>query len=343
MSCIERNLSEKHGYEVDVYHLRSTADQILQSNKNRDIYLDPLSLPIAGCRSVSHGSAYPSLDEVPRELLPFSHTPIILIDLDETVWPHAQYLVKAVGEASGKPITMERFRQYGHTRKIPEWNDEETMAIHDKILHGSHEVYYPFINPAYIPAIQAITAVERMGHTFAYVTSRPTELFNSTKRAIQWNNLPLGTDVHTEDLLFDPMPVSGSLYCTQNLPDLPGISDKSTIANRWLRNLRQGGWKGRMIIIDDLLSSYGDVLKQENVLGVALSGVSNEHISTQPHEIRLDSWQQIGDLLMDVHKEAVMRNGLPIREFELQGQRLSVSKQETGCGAFSHLLFRSKE
>lgn len=343
MSFIERNLPERQGYEVDAYHLRSTAVQILQSSKNRDIYLDPLSLPIAGCRSVSCGSAYPSLEDVPQEVLPFSHTPIILLDLDETVWPHAPYLVKAVGEASGKPITMDRFRQYGHTRKIPEWNDESTMAIHDKILYGDHEIYYPFINPAYISAIQTITALERMGHLFAYVTSRPKELFESTKRAIQWNNLPLRTDVHTEDLLLDSIPITGSLYCTQNLPSLPGISDKSKIATHWLKNLRQQGWKGTMIIIDDLLASYGDVLQQKNVLGVALAGVSNEHLSTQPHEIRLDSWQQIGDLLMDVHKEVVMRNGSPTREFTLHDQRLSVSKQKAGCGAFSQLLFRSKE
>ena len=85
-------------------HLRSVAERLLEDTEYPP-YVDMQSLPVAGLgqfeETETHEMVYPT------EILPQNVAPVLVIDLDETVWPHVPHLVEAVSEASGVPVTME--------------------------------------------------------------------------------------------------------------------------------------------------------------------------------------------------------------------------------------------
>ena len=331
----ERDLNHNEG----CIYKRRDAESILASKTKRSLFIDPLSLPIAGLRSISTDSSYPTLDSVPHEVLPFEYRPVVLCDLDEVTWSHIYgSVVRAVGEATGKQITRERYRVIGNTRCIPEWKDNpEIMAIHDQIVRGEHPEYYPYVNVADPKAIIALHAIERMGHTFAYLTSRPQQVLKDTLRVIEWNRMPV--DANQRDFVdaFDhEEPKNGYVYGGKEMPMVVGRKriHKREVAYHWLKNLQKNGWKGHMVLIDDLLEPFKDLLEERKIVGIALRGDVNASLQAIKGEMRVDSWSDISEILMDVHKRAVASNNSPYRIFEHLGRKHFVNKSEAGFGVF---------
>lgn len=320
------------------FSLRPQAEAMLESGIKRSIFLDPLSLPIAGLRAIIPDGVYPSLGDVPKEVLPFADTPFVIIDLDDSLWPHAEAFVHAVGEASGKPITMDEYRIYGYSREVPKWkNDPRVMKIHDDILQGKNPIYFPFMNPAYPDAVKGVHAIERMGHNFIYYTARQRWLYETTRQTLRWNRLPLSAS-RQADGQFDVLPQTGKLYLVEN--SVPGIADKSVVAAQWLENLRSRGWHGKMVIIDDLLTPYKDIIHDPQVVAISLANDVNISRQIQTDEHRVNSWSEISEILMRIHEKAVANSALPYREFTLRGTQYRFDKSQTGNGVFSYSSIR---
>jgi len=303
------------------------------------LFIDPLSLPIAGLRTIRTDSAYPGFDSVPREILPFEYQPRSVFDLDEIVWRHIKEVVHGVGKATGKPITMDHYRSFGNTRRIPEWKDDPgIMEIHDAIVEGRHPDFFPYINEAFPDAVRTVLATERMGYGFVYQTSRPPGVIGATLRGMEWNQLPLNTKQKNRiDPFSDPDMKNGTVYCGDGLPMVVGRmrEPKRDVVEYWLKNLREQGWKGQMVVVDDLQGPFEQLLKNRDIVGIALQGDVNASRKHVPGEIRVDSWRLIGEILMDIHKRAVAMNPSPYRIFEHQGRRLLVDKKAAGVGIFS--------
>ena len=318
---------------------RSDADCILSSTERRLSLINPQSLPIAGLRSISKDGEYPTNEDVPREVLSFEQCPLSIFDLDEVIWPHIWAVVRAVGEATGKQITMEYYRKFCNTRKIPEWKDDpDIMRVHDQIVWGEHPDFYPYVNEAYFEAIRTLRAVERMGHGFFYQTSRPPKVLEATLRTIDWNGMPRNVEQNGRlDPFCDGELKNGTVYCGDGLPMLVDRTSepKRDVLEHWLKNLRGKGWRGEMVVVDDLQIPFEGLLKRQEIIGVALQGDVNASIAPLPGELRVDSWKEISDILMQVHERAVSSESSPYRIFEHQGRRLIVDKNEAGTGVFN--------
>jgi|GEM_PF-6595926 len=321
-------------------YTRCEAERVLFSNIKRSLFIDPLSLPIAGLRSISSDEIHTSLNSVPREILLFEHKPILLFDLDEVMWPHIyDSVVVAVGEATGKRISRDRYRTIGNTRCIPEWKDDaEIMKIHDSIVRGEHPEYYPYVNIADPKAIATLHAVKSMGHTFSYLTSRPSTVLRDTLRVIGWNGMPMDENQRDfVDAFEHDKPKNGYVYGGNGIPMMEGRKGehKREIVDHWLKNLRAEGWKGQMVFIDDLLYPFEKLIEERNMLGIALRGDVNASRKPIKGEVRVDSWLDISSMLMEVHKRAVASDSSPYRIFEYQGKKLIVDKNQAGVGVFS--------
>lgn len=319
-------------------HLRSVADSILKSGELISRHFDPRTLPITGLRIVT-----PQVNTqepfTPKEVLSEEYRPVIIYDLDDSIWPHVVHVVRAIGEASGLPITMEEFRLYGHTRKVPQWADNpEITKIQDDIQFDKHPIYFPFVNRAWTEAVATIQANELMGHNFSFLTARQPALFETTLKVMRWNGIPHNNQsVNIDALTAHPTPQDKQLYCAQSLNDVNGY--KLAVVKQWLTQLRSSGWKGTMIVIDDLLKPFQSLVESQQVLGISLHGDLNANFPPYNGEDREVSWEGISQKLMEVHRQAVADDPNPYRVFVLNSvlpdSLLVVDKRETGVGEFN--------
>ena len=236
-----------------------------------------------------------------KTLTPFSQDqqPIIILDLDDSLWPHVKHLVKAISSASNTPITMDHFRSIGHTRKIPEWQTPEISNIHDAILSNRHPKYLPYVNFAYQNALNTIAALKQLNCHLAYLTSRPLETYDLTLKTLKLNSLPHIQPQSLPDALSDPTPQPDHLYCTPfHLPS--GTQYKRAAVDRWLINLYQTGSKKLMVIIDDLLKPFRDIIDKQTIYGISLANDLNHHTQPYDHEIRCNNWIEINQYLYDI-------------------------------------------
>lgn len=319
-------------------HLRSIAESILSSGEIIPRFFDPRILQIAGLRVVT-----PQTDTqeplTPREILPEEYRPVVIYDLDDSVWPHVVHVVRAVSEASGIPITMEEFRRYGHTRKVPQWaNNPGIIKIQDDIQFDKHPVYFPFVNQAWPEAVATIQANDFMGHNFCFLTARQPQLFETTLKVMRWNGIPHNhQSTNVDALTAHPVPQDRQLYCAQKLDDVNGY--KLAVVQHWLTQLRALGWKGTMVIVDDLLKPFQSLVESGEVLGISLHGDLNANFPPYVGEIRESSWKGIAQRLMEIHRKAVAEDPNPYRVFTLDStlpnSLLVVDKREAGAGEFT--------
>jgi hypothetical protein len=138
------------------------------------------------------------------------------------------------------------------------------------------------------------------------------------------------------DALSHKEPKNGYLYGSEGMPMLPDriIESKKIVVEKWLSYRRKGGWKGKMIAVDDLLKSYGSLLDDEKIIGIALAGDVNASRVPLPKEIRVQTWNEITAKLMSIHEEAVASDPNPFRLFKYRGCMVKVKKERVGNGYF---------
>ncbi|MBI5620647.1 hypothetical protein HY949_02640 [Candidatus Gottesmanbacteria bacterium] len=314
------------------------AEEILSTDQVLLRDVDPWTRPIAGLRLIAHEgeSAYAF---TPREILSDQVRPIIIFDLDDTVWEHVRHVVTAVSEATGIHVSWEEFLHYGHTRKIPAWKDSpNAMEKHDQIQQGEHMDYFPFVNRAWPQAHDTIEAVYFMGHDFSFLTARSPKLFRATLRVLEWNDIPHDHQHALIDAKFHDYPQSGVLYCAHSaLADVNQY--KYEVVKQWLGNLWNNGRKGSVVVIDDLLKSYQPLVESGDVVGISLAGPLNQNMPPYTRELRVSSWEEIGDLLMEIHRQAVAKDPSLFRLFDcrpmMEDTLLVASKNETSNGEFA--------
>lgn len=323
--------------ETQALHLRTTAEEILNAGHVLLHFVEPSARPIAGLRTFTHETNGPC-GITPIEILPEEFRPTIIFDLDDTVWPHVRHVVTAVSEATRIPVPWEEFLQYGHTRKIPAWRDNpEVMEIHDQIQRGEHPKFFPFVNRAWSRAIETIEAVHFMGHDFSYLTARSPQLFNTTLRVMEWNNIPHDHQRDLVDAKTHEVPENGMLYCAHS--ELSDVNRyKFTVVKGWRDNLRDQGRSGPVVVIDDLMKPYQPLVESGEVVGISLAGPLNQNMVPCTNEHRVSSWDTIADILMGIHRQAVAADPAPFRLFDcrpdLPDTFLVAAKKETGNGEF---------
>ena len=324
--------------ESQTLHLRTTAEHILTTDQVILRYIDPRSRPIAGLKVITHEGGS-TQEYTPMEILPDQVRPVIIFDLDETVWEHVRHVVTAVSEATGIHVSWDEFLKHGHTRKIPAWKDSaKAMEIHDEIQQGEHPDFFPFVNRAWPKAIETIEAVYFMGHDFSFLTARSPKLFNTTLRVMEWNDIPHDHQHAIVDAKSHGIPVHGLLYCAHS--SLSEVNQyKYEVVKQWLGNLRNNGRKGPVVVIDDLLKPYQPLVESGDVVGISLNGPLNQNMLPYPRERRVCSWEEIGDLLKEIHRQAVALDPSPFRLFDCRPHMtntfLVVAKAEAGVGEFS--------
>lgn len=325
----------EHGTEkFPLIYTRDQADMILQSHDVMKIGLDPTLFPIAGLRTISLKG---SQTDIPLELLSRKYQPIVISDLDEMVWKHIEAVVQAMGNKTGKPITMEYFRHYGNTRRIPEWNTPEGMNAQDEIIGGSDDRYFPYVNKAFPEAVASLISQQKMGHGLAYLTGRPAFVIPATLRVLEWNGLPVDTRQKTYvDAFTHIKPKDGFVYGADAMPMLVGrtYEHKQEVVKHWLHHLRQDGWEGTMVVLDDLPKSYGSLLKSGEITVISLTGDVNASREPLAGETRVGTWEAISDILMGIHRKAVASDSSPYRLFECGNRVLKVEKDSVGPGYF---------
>jgi len=320
--------------ETPFIYRRSDAEKILNSQDVRPFSFDPLSLPIASLRCVSENGNRPMFSDIPREILPEKYRPMVLFDLDDSVWRHVRAVVESVGKATGKPITLDEYRKFGNTRNVPQWQDD--MGIHDAIIRGEHPDFFPYVNTADDDAVKTLLAIEAMGHRYAYLTARPPQVLKDTLRVIAWNGMPVFDQGGYVDPQSNILPQEGCVYCGNGLPMMAGQKKdhKSTAVEYWLDYLQKQGWKGSCIVIDDLMGPFADFIKDGRVIGIAPESDVNASRPETKGEIRVSSWEEIGNMIMEFHKKAVSSDPSPYRIFEHKGRILHVEKEVSGLGVF---------
>ncbi len=233
---------------------------------------------------------------------PDQHQPVVILDLDDTVWPHVKHLVKAISKASNTPISMDYFRSIGHTRKIPTWQTPEITTLHNQILLNQHSDYLPSVNIANQDALNTITALKNLNCRLVYLTARPLEIYHLTLKTLFQNSLPYHFTPEPPDALNHSTPQPNHLYCSPfNLPS--GTKYKQTVISRWLINLNQQDSTKPLIIIDDLLKPFKNFIDQQKVFGFSLKNDLNHHTEPYSNEIRLSSWPEINQHLLPILKK----------------------------------------
>lgn len=177
-----------------------------------------------------------------------------------------------------------------------------------------------------------------MGHDFCYLTARQAKLFEVTLRVMDWNGIPHnGQSTNVDAMTTHPVPKHKELYCAQSLADVNGY--KLTVVKQWLSRLRDQGWKGTMVIVDDLLKPFKPLVQSRQVLGISLHGDLNANFPPYEGEDRESSWEGISQRLMEIHRQAVSADPSPYRVFALDPSSSSallvVNKGEAGVGEFT--------
>lgn len=324
-------------FEDDNLHLRKNSDYILQSTTQLPRHLDQQCLPIAGLRSAvltENGTEKITL----REKLNPVFRPVVIIDLDNTVWPHTHDLLRAISHVTGIEATDEDLTLCGHTRKISQWQAPKIDSIQDTIQANRHPDVNPFVSRAHQKAVETVHAVDAMGHLYAYLTGRMSEMFETTKRVIAWNRLPFDPSAQRVDARTHMEPKRGYLYCSP--VDPKQVNEyKKVVVNTWLHNLREAGWLGKMIIIDDTPKAFREEIENGDVTAIALDGPLNHIMPPLIHEVRVECWDEIALLLQKYHSEAVARDPAPTRIFTGENGdadiSVTVNKQASGCGYFT--------
>jgi len=235
-------------------------------------------------------------------------TPLFIFDLDDTIWHHVRHFIRAVGEATGKPVSLEYYRKFGNSREVPEWkNDSKAMAIHDKIVQCKHPRYLPFVGQAHDGAVEVIDALADRKFPFVYLTSRPEELYQVTQDTLRWNKLPVNNNQHAPgDPSSDLFLQSGSVFYGKGIP-MNGIPYKKNVVDSWEARMQKEGWRGQIVVVDDLLGSFRECLQAEKIIGIALEGDVNAARAKLPGEKRVPSWETIGhmfDSISDASKNS---------------------------------------
>ncbi|MCX6791422.1 MAG: hypothetical protein NT149_00065 [Candidatus Gottesmanbacteria bacterium] len=324
-------------FSQDNLHLRVNADAILASNEVLSRLIDPRSLPIAGLRSAVYEAAEKKSEFFPEEILNPEYQPVIIVDLDDTSWPHVHYLLRAVSHVTGIEATENDVKKYGHTRNIPQWQTDEIARMQDAIQANRHPDVNPFVNRADQHAVETLHAVHRMGHLYTYLTGRMSEMYDITKRVIQWNGMPHDGDMKKVDARKHIVPKRGYLYCS---PCNPKEVDayKHDVVTTWLKNLRAAGWKGQMVIIDDTPKAFEEEICRGDVMAIALEGLLNYRHIPFTNEMRVNSWHEISAFLSHIHGQAVQSDPNKDRVFScgptLPGMYMSVRKDVSGPGYF---------
>ena len=318
-------------------HLRINAERILQSDDRLDRHLNPRSFPVAGLRSAvltEHGI---TKEVTFREILNPIFRPVVIIDLDDTVWPHATDLMKAISHVTGIEATDEDLRVCGHTRKISQWQTQEIDELQNVIQANRHPDVNPFVNTADQRAVETVHALHSMGHLYTYFTGRMSEMFAITKRAIEWNGLPIDPLTHHVDARTHEEPKQGYLYCSHVKPT--EVNEyKNTVVNFWLQNLRSAGWRGQMIIVDDTPKAFKKEIENGEMVSIALDGPLNHNYFPFQNENRVEDWDTISEFLAHYHGIALREDPSPVRVFDCGPQfpdmQLVVQKDVSGCGYF---------
>lgn len=319
-------------------HLRVNADRVLVSRDVRPILITAETLPVAGLRMVESDGNQSYVHGVPQEVLHPKFQPVVIVDLDDTCWPHAIDLVKAISYVSGVPATEGDLFTYNHSRQIPQWMTPEINALQDIIQQGNHPEVYPFVNKAHVEAVRTLHAIDRMGHRYAYLTARLPFLFETTRRVLEWNKLPFDSAMILTDARTIAEPQNGNLYCSfTDCSDVHAF--KNAAVHSWFDALRSAGWEGPMIIIDDTPKAFKDEIIRGDVISIVLDGPLNANIQPLANEHRVTSWSEIAALIGHYHQQAVLLDPSPVRRFSLKGLDkspvLEVDKSASGTGAFS--------
>ncbi len=206
-----------------------------------------------------------------------------------------------------------------------------------EIQLGRHPIYFPCVKRAYPSAVETIEATYRMGHKFCFLTARQPQLFETTLQVMRWNGILHNHQSTNIDGLMHPVLQDRELYCAQDLNNVNGY--KLAVVKQWLSQLKAKGWKGTMVVVDDLLKPFRELVESKEVLGISLDGDVNASMPPYEGEIRENSWEGIGQRFMEVHQQAVATNPQPYRLFNcgnaLFGTLLVVNKEESGVGEFT--------
>lgn len=301
-------------------------------NKKRGVKLDADQLPIAGLKKLSVNKNVYS----PIEIINEKYKPLVVIDLDETIWPHIETFLKAVSLASGVPANIDDLIKFHLTVNIPQWKNKDILKIHDLIYSGNHNTYTPYVNEAYQEAIEAVWAIKHMGHHFCYLTGRPSTTYELTKKTLNWNKLPV-VNKKMIDPITHKIPEDNYLYCSHVSLQNTG-TNKAKIVENWMNNLREQGWEGELVIIDDMLQPFYDLLDNEKVTGISIEGVLNKHQKKHKKELRVSNWLEISDFFYKKHKEVLNADKDLYRYFDLRrvnSRVLKIPKAVCGNEKFS--------
>ncbi len=320
------------------HHLRKEAENILHSTERLDRHLDPQLLPIAGPRSAVLTEQGETKTVIFSEVLNPVYRPVVIIDLDNTVWPHTDDLLKAISHVTGVTATNADLQACGHSRRIPQWQTAEIDEVQNIIQANHHPDVNPFVNRAEQRAVETVHALHSMGHLYTYLTGRMSEMFAITKRVIEWNGLPVDPMTVLVDARTHAEPKTGYLYCSPVEPTLVN-EYKHTVVTSWLGNLRSAGWLGRMIIVDDTPKAFKTEIESGAVASIVLDGPLNHNYFPFKNEIRVGSWDNISELLAHYHELALREDPSSVRIFDcgpqLPDMQLVVRKDVAGLGFFT--------
>jgi hypothetical protein len=266
--------------------------------------------------------------------LPEAHRPEVIFDLDDTAWSHVPTLVAALSDALGEDL-FPAFYIYRHTRNIPQV--QQHMDLHDEIQRGNHPTYFPFVNYAHEFAPSTIQAVQHMGHQYTFLTARMPHLYDVTVRALQWNGIHPAEAPVAADAITHEIPRQGLVYCAHVEPS-QASAYKAAVVNQWLDNMRSREWKGELVIVDDMIHPFAELLASGKATGLALVGPLNESTAPVAGERRMRSWYDIAQELKQVQERALASADLPVRLFDCGPEEpdalLVVAKEEAGLGEF---------
>jgi hypothetical protein len=316
--------------------LREYADRIVNSSEVLDRSINPEDLPIPGLRKFTFRENGQDITVYPREILHEDYCPVVIVDLDETIWPHAKAYVTTMSFASGVHATTQDLIEHGFSTNIPELKEPWVTVIHNQIQRNEHPLVNPFINVAYQPAVEIMHTLHKMGITYSYFTSRSLQhLYGVTHRGLEWNGLPLDKDAKAVNPQTHREPKNGYLYCS---PAGSVCEYKKAVLKEWIKNKREAKWKGRMILIDDTPKGLKTEIEAGEITSISLKGLLNVKLDPQTNEYRVGSWDEIGEILVAYHQEAVEKSPGALRVFDLgpeaHGARLYIRKDAAGTGYF---------
>ena len=176
-----------------------------------------------------------------------------------------------------------------------------------------------------------------MGHQYCFLTARGKQLYEPTVRVLGWNDISVNDGSVCVNATEQPIPEQGQLYCAY-FGSTEVNEYKLGTVNNWLKNLHERGWKGKMVIIDDLLKPFRSLVESGSVMGISLEGDLNINSIPYDGEIRERSWEEIAKKLMEIHEEAVAQDPNPYRVFDCRpalDRLLIVNKGQSGPGKFT--------